>query len=172
MNKLEQFIKDNKDKMELSDINPQIWENIEQQMACEKPKPGVFKSYAIAASLLIGAFLIFSFSSLNQSSYFEENIYAIEVSEKIIQVKSMQFPLDYKADLNQLVNQIYYLDKQVQPKIDYINNQNYEEYINQQVLDYYQTKSQLLDKLIFEIERINTNENFNITNKQITTISI
>ncbi len=132
----------------------------------------VRKLSIIAASLLTGVFLIFSFNSSNQSSYFEENKYAVEVSEKIIQVKNMQFPLNYKSDLNQLVNQIYYLDKQAQPKIDYINNQNYEEYINQQVLEYYQTKSQLLDKLIFEIRRINTNENFNITNKQITTINI
>ncbi len=176
MNSFEQFIKTNKDKMNLKEVNPAIWQNIENQMSQKKTNRMNVKFYAIAASTIFAIVLVTLLNSSSNESGFDDAILVNEINNKITHLQAMEFPAAYKTDLSQLVKQVHYLDKQAQSNINYLKTVNQEAYIESLVMQYYQSKNKLLDKLMHEIKRINqienTYTNTNENSHENTTLSI
>ncbi len=170
MNDFENFLRRNKQQLELDEVNPDIWAAIEKGV--EGKKRGarisfVRKIAAIAAVFLIG-FAIYQFNFSNSkinipqallANYGFENANVTELLEaKINAIKTSTIPVSYKADLQSLLSQANYLDRRYESQLTYLKEKPYEEEIAIEILKYYKAKSNLLDKVILEIQKINNNE--------------
>ncbi len=173
MKTLEDFIKKNKNKIELSDVNPDIWSNIEREFSQKSRHRHIQYLLPIAASLLLSIFILFQYVGSKNSATFEYEKLIATIHHKENLIQNMALPQSYKTDIKRLVKQLHDMDKQVKPQLIYLNNGFYEDYIVQQVYEYYQQKNQLLDKLINEITRLNNNQRtFKNNNDENTTITI
>lgn len=185
MSDFEKYLKQNKHKMDVSQVNPKIWDNIEKQMFDVAP----IKNYkylkvisAIAAIFILGVVLFkpqFGNSTTEIPTEllvhygFENQNIEEALSNKITIVGKTEFPALYKDNFQQLYNQVKFLDEAYRSKVDYFQNKEYDENITKEVLGYYKTKSEILDKIIKEVKKINTNKRiYNIKNYEKSRIII
>lgn len=169
MNKFERYLKDNKHKMDLVSVEPKIWAGIEQGLVEGKQRNRFqyFKMASIAAVFLLGV-VLYQYILPNQKMEIPVPLLAAygfkdqDVSEmlegKINLIRGMAIPVAYKNDLQLLLDQVKYLDEVYAENIVYLKEKDYEEEIAREVLSYYKAKSELLQKVISEMNRINSNE--------------
>ena len=178
MTEFEKYLQKRKEEMDLEQVNPKIWEGIEKEMEIPKSKlrPIYYKVLGMAAVFLLG--MVFSqvfFTSekvvipaeLLASYGFEDQAVDLVLEKQLQQIRESSVPVGHKNDLQILLDQVQYLDETFQSKVDYLNENAYAESIAKEVLQYYKSKSELLDKVIFEIQKINENEKeFNIQSEK------
>lgn len=166
MKGFEKYLKDNQQKLELEgDLNPEIWLSIENRVLKRKNKRNqlyIKWITAAAAVLLIG---IIALSSIYQQSNDPTRIlaqYGIDneqftqqVATKIKVLAASKIPINRKEDFDILLNQLHFLDTQYQDYLQYIETNGFQPFIGQQILHYYNSKIDLLDKIQQEIEKIN-----------------
>ena len=170
MNNFEQYIDDNKKQLEPKEVNPHIWLSIENEILKEKERRKTFylKIVSVAATILLGVFL-FHPDLLNTSSNTEQDIlakYNLEkydfprkVNMKKATLAKAKIPSTQQEDFTVLLNQLEFLDQQYHDYLNYIDKNGYQAFIGNQILTYYQSKIELLNKIQREIEKINYYEN-------------
>lgn len=166
MNKFEEYLRDNKEKMELDSINPDIWLEIENKLLKKKNRRNIFylKVMAAAAAVLlfltVGISLYVGNGTTNRTSILKKyEPFQQEMKLKTQQLVSAQIPIDRKEDFQILLQQLQFLDSQYDDYLQYIEQNGYQEFIGQQILIYYKTKIDLLDKIQQEVEKIEYYEN-------------
>ena len=82
-----------------------------------------------------------------------------QVNVKKATLTSALIPATKQEDFKVLLYQLEFLDEQYHDYLAYIDKNGYQEFIGNQILNYYKSKIQLLDKIQSEIEKINYYEN-------------
>ena len=151
-------------------MNPKIWLSIENEIlrAKEKRKTFYLKVVSIAAVIVLGLF-ISKFVIFAAPTNLEKDLlskYGLEkynfleqVNVKKATLTSALIPATKQEDFKVLLNQLEFLDEQYHDYLAYINKNGYQEFIGNQILNYYKSKIQLLEKIESEIEKINYYEN-------------
>lgn len=180
MNDFEKYIQSKKKQLELEEVNPEIWLSIENQILRKKQlrSKRILKwiQYA-AAALLLGIIAIAGIKQ-GQSGNIDAQLLAVYGLQeydfpKTIQMKTeglseAMIPADRQEDFAKLLKQLQFLDDQYQDYLQYIEQNGYQEFIGKQILYYYRTKIELLDKIQQEIEKINYYEKkFNQQNEKV-----
>jgi len=163
MNDFEKYLKQNKEKMQLDSVNPQVWLSIENNLLKKKNRKNVFyiRIMAAAAAILLLAVVAFGLFSQQTKQDYLANFepFNQEINTKKAQLASAKIPANRKADFEILLHQLEFLDNQYHDYLQYIDQNGYQEFIGQQILQYYKTKIDLLDKIQQEIEKIEYYEN-------------
>ena len=166
MKNFEKYLKDNQQKLELEgDLNPEIWLSIENRILKRKNKRNqLFIKWitAAAAILLLGVIALSGvFSNHNDPSSLlaqygiDNQEFTQQVALKTEVLAKAKIPINRKEDFDILLNQLQFLDTQYRDYLQYIETNGFQPFIGQQILHYYQSKIDLLDKIQQEIEKIN-----------------
>ena len=166
MNDFENFIRSNQKELEPNEVDPRIWLSIENQVLKEKEKRKTFylKVMSIAAVVVIGM-LVFKSVLFNTPPNLEQDLlakYGLEqhnflqqVNVKKATLANAMIPSTKQEDFKILLHQLEFLDEQYHDYLAYIKKNGYQEFIGNQILNYYKSKIELLDKIQKEIEKIN-----------------
>ena len=171
MNDFEKYLKDNKRKLDIDQINPELWLAIENTILKEKHQKS--KRYlrvvsVAAAVLLLGIVSWFIFQLQPRKDIHAQLLekYGLEVYDfpQQLGVKKQllvnaQIPADRKEDFMILLNQMKFLDDQYHDYLEYLELNGHQEFIGKQILNYYKNKIELLDKIQSEINKIEEYEN-------------
>ncbi len=177
----ENYIQQNKEHFDSKEVDPNIWKNIEQKI---KPKARKWQKivWLVAClSLIFSGVLAYMIKEkkivLKESGpRLLAETPANKAYEKTLWLKSQQIqstPVsnEYKNQLQLLLDQVHYLDKLYASTFEYLQNASHTDDMAKSQLEYYQAKSELLDKVLFEIEKINNNEKeFNINSEKSTLV--
>ena len=179
MTELEKYIANNKDQLEPSVVNPKIWLAIENEVlkSKERRQSLYLKIISVAAVILLGAFL-FGGQWFSQGSNIEKELievygfqshqFAQQVSNKKNELSKAMIPSKQVEDFQVLLQQLEFLDEQYQVYLKYIEDNGYQSFIGDQLLNYYQSKIDLLDKIQQEIKKVNYYEHkFPTNDKQV-----
>ena len=170
MNDFEKYIQENKKQLEPETVNSQVWLSIENKVLKEKNKRKTLylKVMSIAAVFLLGLFL-FKGNLFQSESNVEKELlakyglekydFAQQVNMKKEALSKAMIPTTTQEDFNVLLQQLEFLDNQYHDYLEYGEKNGYQEFIGNQILNYYQSKIELLDKIQKEIEKINYYEN-------------
>ena len=169
MNDFEKYIKENKRKFNLDEINPKIWENIELEIKGKKTREIFLRKalIGVAAAILIGLFSFQWYKNQQKVSFPEPLLVAYGFKDanldgllesKYTAIKQAKIPVAYKNDLEMLLKQVTYLDQHFAKKIEQLNADPTADELKIEILEYYKTKSEILDRVILEIQKINRNE--------------
>ncbi len=182
MNDFEKYLKENKQKMDLTQVNPKIWDKIEERALSNSERSNGYwylKLVASFAAVFLIGFVLWE-SQLTDDKVeipvelfaeygFEDNNVEETLEYKIDLISNTPFPVLYEDNFQQLYNQIKYLDEVYKRDVAYIKQKDYDENIAKEVLTYYKAKSDILDKIISEIQKINDNEKiYKITSEKAT----
>lgn len=171
MNPFEEHIRANKEALNPDKVNPEIWLSIENKMLKQKNRRGRLYLRILgtaAAILLIAVIALRGFASTEQQDIHAQILesYGLQAHEfpKTINAKKAalskaKIPLDRQADFQILLRQLQFLDKQYDDYLDYVKQHGYQDFIGEQILSYYKTKIELLDKINIEIKKIDSYEN-------------
>lgn len=169
MNNFEKYIQENKKKLELDYVEPKLWLSIENKLLKKKNRRHrLYLRIASAAAIFLLGIMTASLFFLSDSNDIQSNLvkkYGIpnelpqSINVKIDQLSKAKIPIDRKEDFEILLNQLEFLDAQYQDYLQYIKANGYQKFIGEQILNYYKTKINLLDKIQSEIEKINYYEN-------------
>lgn len=169
MNSFEKYIQENKEKFEIDDPRPELWLAVENKvLRHQNHRSRVFIRWvSVAAAVLLIAVL--SLNYLYQSKNdplkiiakngLDSQYFTSQVNSKTKALASAKIPIDHKEDFDVLLKQFEFLDNQYNDYLQYVEEYGYQEFIGQQILHYYKTKIELLDKIQQEIETINYYEN-------------
>jgi len=172
MNDFEKYLRDNKKELEPKEVNPEIWLSIENEVLRSKNKRKTLylKVLSVAAAIILGL-LIFNTDIFNNSQNIESEIlvkydlekynFTQQVNLKKENLSTAKIPLERKKDFQILLQQLEFLDNQYHDYLTYIEKNGYQEFIGHQILNYYKSKIDLLDKIQKEIEKINYYETKN-----------
>lgn len=166
MNEFEKYIRDNKKKLEPDQVDSKVWLSIENEVLRKKNKRSSFyiKALALAAAVLLGGYFMFiNLNGGNQSIEAKliekyqlgEYNFTQQVSLKEAQLSKVSIPKDKLEDFQLLLQQLEFLDGQFQDYTEYIEQNGYQEFIGNQIINHYKSKIKLLDKIQQEIEKIN-----------------
>jgi len=169
MSEFEKYLKENKQRFDLQDLDPQIWENIE---AGVKPKTAGINSMQKYIIVVLAAILLSfccykwlentkkrNLTSKMLAEYgFEDADLTDRLDSKINTIQNASFPVSFKSDLQRLVDQVKYIDQYYLQKIGNSHLKQNEKELTEEVLLYYKAKSEILDKVLHEIDKINSNE--------------
>lgn len=166
MKGFEKYLKDNQQKLGIEgSLNPEIWLSIENRVLKRKNKRNrLFIKWIItaAAVLLLGIIVLSGFfqkssdpSSLLAQYGIDNQEFTQQVAIKTKVLASAKIPINKQEDFDILLNQLQFLDAQYQDYLQYIETNGFQPFIGQQILHYYQSKIDLLDKIQQEIEKIN-----------------
>lgn len=175
MNNFEKYLQANKEKMQLDSVNPEVWLSIENKLLRQKNRKNIFylKLMAAAAVALLLVAVAVGLFSMNQVSNQAEILKKYEpfnqtITQKTQQLAAAKIPVDRQEDFQILLQQLQFLDSQYADYLQYIQQNGYQEFIGQQIVQYYKTKIELLDKIQQEIEKINYYEDkFESTSKKV-----
>ena len=169
MSSFEDYLKKNKEQLELDHVNPEIWLNIENKMLKQKHRRrGLYlRLMSAAAAVLLLLVIVLQFSGNGKQDANEllaqyginNQEWTQQVNQKKAALSSATVPKDRKEDFDLLLQQLEFLDGQYNDYLQYVEQHGYEAFIGQQILNYYKTKIDLLDKIQQEIEKINYYEN-------------
>ncbi len=171
MNEFEKYLKENKKKMELDHLNPDVWLSIENDMLKKKNRRNrIYIRWvsATAAALVLGLIALgqFYFHTKEDIHHRLLELYELEkydfprqIDLKTKRLNKAQVPLDRKEDFEILLQQLEFLDGQYNDYLQYIEHNGFQEFIGEQILNYYKSKVELLDKIQAEIEKIDHYEN-------------
>ena len=184
MDRFEQYLKDNKKKLEPEKVDPKIWLAMENQILRKKNRRVRFYFKAAAAAtiaMLITSFLFFhnyqSGPVVNEAAIIAEfglteYNFTQQVSLKKEKLSTATIPQDRLEDFQILLQQLEFMDGQFQDYKVYIEQNGYQEFIGDQILNFYKSKIELLDKIQKEIEKINYYENKRPSNSKKVDIQI
>lgn len=178
MNKFEKYLKQYQKELEVDEVNPQIWERMEEQL--QQPKRNYQKQFlrvaSIAAVFFLGMLMYPIFFDTDKAVIPQELLteYGFDnqdipqaLESKIQLIREMPVSVQYKNDLQLLIEQVEYLDQNYGDQLTDLEEEVFEEGKVKEVLKYYQIKSALLDKLINEIKKLNNNDKkFNNENEK------
>ncbi|MFK7770573.1 MAG: hypothetical protein AB8F94_00485 [Saprospiraceae bacterium] len=166
MNNFEKHLRNNRKQLESKEVNPQIWLSIENEIlrTKEKRKTIYLKIVSIAAVIILGLFIA-TFGLLGSSNNLEKDLlskYDLEkynfpeqVHVKKATLASAMIPSTKQEDFKVLLQQLEFLDEQYNDYLAYIEKNGYQKFIGEQILNYYKSKIELLDKIQSEIGKIN-----------------
>lgn len=169
MSPFEKYMKDNQRKFDLDQIDPKVWQNIETGIKGKKARVILLRKrlLGLAAAILIGI-LGFQWFDDHQSMSFPEHLLAnygfddsnvVELLDnKIDIIRQASVPVAYKSDLKMLLEQVTNLDKHFAKKVTRFKIAPTEIELSKEILEYYKTKSEILDRVIYEVRKINNNE--------------
>ncbi len=170
MNPFEQHLKNNKDKLDLDKVSPEVWLSIENEVLKKKNRRvSLYLKIAAAAAVLL--FLTVAINTFTQSENQDVHRQLIElynlqeyefpqkINTKKASLSDAKIPVDKEKDFQILVTQLKFLDQQYENYLGYIEANGYQEFIGEQILNYYKNKLELLDKIQSEIKRIESYEN-------------
>lgn len=166
MKDFEKYLKGNQQKLELEgDLNPEIWLSIENRVLKRKNKRNRLYIKWVTAAAAILLLSIIALSGIYQSTNDPTRIlaqYGIDneqftqqVTNKTKVLAAAKIPVNRKEDFDILLKQLQFLDVQYQDYLQYIETNGFQPFIGQQILHYYKSKIDLLDKIQQEIEKIN-----------------
>lgn len=171
MKHFEDFIKENREKLDTEKVNPNIWLNIENQyfhQANIKNKKKIKWLVTCSILILLGLICSVIYNQMNSDpvkiiheNQFESKNYTQLVDFKTNELKSALIPENRKEDFDLLLKQLEFLDDQYHDYLQYVKKNGYQEFIGSQILDYYKTKVELLNKIQEEIKAIEYYENRN-----------
>lgn len=183
MTELEKYIIKNKGLLEPTEIRDNVWLSIENELLEEINKNNHRLIKTLIAGLilvLIGACIIYKTSSENTIN--EETIIAEydlknynflhEVDTRINQLVNLSIPENQHENVQNLLRQLEFMDGQYEDYLNYIELNGYQEFIRDQLLEFYNSKIDLLDKIHEEIEKINYYEKVQPTTDQYISIEI
>lgn len=166
MNEFEKYIRENKKELDLPEVNPKIFLEIENKILQKKQKRSqlfIRRWAAIAAVLLIGFLTIGGLYWQSKQDYdalvlerygLQEYNFAQQIKQKKQVLASAQIPKSRVKDFNILLQQLEFLDTQYHDYLEYTEENGYQEFIGNQILNYYKSKIELLEKIQSEIEKI------------------
>ncbi len=183
MNKFEKYIQENKQKLEPDQIDAKVWLSIENEILRKSKKSYSFfiKTLAAAAVILVGTLLMYGSlfkpkqdieARLIERYNLGEYKFTQQVSLKEKELSTLSIPKDKLADFQILLQQLEFLNGQFQDYTDYIEQNGYQEFIGNQIINHYKSKIKLLDKIQSEIEKINYYENKIPSNSEKVEINI
>lgn len=169
MNRFEEYLRENKEKLGTVDVDPVLWNSIENELLRKNNRR--FRLYLrIAASLLViiasASIIKYVFPEMDSNPQFSISAYSPEYGQiekdfqKAIyfqtnQVRSLEIPRSNELDFKVLLNELKVLDNQYKVYSDRIEQYGYNEDIGNKVLEYYSLKLELLKKIQLEIIKIN-----------------
>lgn len=169
MSPFEKYMKDNQRKFDLDQIDPKVWQNIETGI--KGKKAGIIllrkRLLGVAAAILIGV-LCFQWFDDHQSVSFPKHLLAnygfddsnvVELLDsKIDVIRQARIPVAYKSQLEMLLEQVNNLDQHFSKKVSILKLAPTEIELNKEILEYYKAKSEILDRVLYEVQKINKNE--------------
>lgn len=183
MNDFEKYLLDNKKQLEPKDVDNSVWLSIENAML--KDKNQSYKNYAKIALVILLVLLsagVYYYTTQKEKPLDEEKILAdLNLSKhnftKQVNIKKEQLakatvPQDRVEDFQILLQQLEFMDGQFQDYKTYIEENGYQEFISEQILNFYKSKIELLDKIQSEVEKINYYENKKPSNSKKVSIQI
>jgi len=183
MNDFEKYLLDNKEQLEPKDVDGTVWLSIENAMLKDKNKS--YKIYAKIALLILLMLFgsgIYLYVTQKEKPLDEEKILADlnlsrhnftkQVNIKKEQLAKATVPQDRIEDFQILLQQLEFMDGQFQDYRTYIVENGYQEFIGEQILNFYKSKIKLLDKIQSEVEKINYYEDKNPSNSKKVSIQI
>ena len=183
MNDFEKYLKEHKNQFDPQKVDGKVWLGIENDLLKQNNKriKYLFSALAIGAIILLGLY-IFHNTDYPNASYNEEHIleqydltkhnFTQQVSYKKEQLTKVTIPKDKLEDVEILLQQLEFMDGQFQDYLDYIKQNGYQEFIGDQISNFYKSKIDLLDKIRSEIEKINYYENIQPSNMDKVSIEI
>ncbi len=171
MNNFEKHLKANKEKLNLDKVNPEIWLSIENDVLKKKNRRGRYHLKllgAVAAVLLLLVIALNGFynkenrdihAQLIELYDLQEHNFTQKISTKKARLAKAKIPKDREEDFQLLLNQLQFLDEQYINYLNYIEVNGYQDFIGNQILTYYKSKIELLDKIQSEIKKIERYEN-------------
>jgi len=178
MSEFEKYLKEHQAKLEVDSVKPEIWVGIENQILKQSSSKTAKRLGLVSiAAIMMLAFIIYqNFSSKNEvptellAQYGLEQMADIDkhIDSKIQLIKQTPVSKNHKDDVQLLLNQVAFLDELYQAKIDKTKSDKHSELLTSLLLEYYKNKSELLEKVLNEINKINTNEKeYKITNEKL-----
>ena len=176
MNKFEEYLKENSNEIGKIDIDPIVWQSIENELLRkDNQKIRRYLRYAASIVILVASAAILRYSIVNPdsksdfslSNYSQEYGIMEEKFQEAIyyqtnQVENQKIPRSSKADFKLLTNELEELDKQYQLYIELIERVGYNEDLGMKIIEYFSLKLELLKKIQLEINKVN---NFEKSNK-------
>ncbi len=166
MDDFEKYIVENKQKLASDAVDPKVWLEVENEML--RSKNHNYRNYtkmliAIIISLLIAALSYYFLNpkdEINEETIIAElNLahynYPQTVSLKKQKLSEFTLPKDKLDDVQILLQQLEFMDEQYQDYLLYIKENGYQQFIGEQIINFYESKISLLDKIQKEIEKIN-----------------
>lgn len=172
MTPFEKYLRERREALQGPDASPEVWDNIMEAMSTKSTtsmRVSYRKWLTVAASvlLLVGAGWYWQSqpplstqvpTALLAYPDFEDQNFAELLDVQLAQIKASAVPAEYQDDLQQLLDQVAYLDTTYATQVKQLETR-YSEDVAKQVLGYYQTKVALLTKIIREIDKINRYDN-------------
>lgn len=171
MDKLEQFFKENRLRLDTENLDNASWENISSSIKKQKHKK-LFRQIYFAASILLilGLTMVLylkndtKVNQTNEASIFykfspdlaeQEVEYMQLINNKVAEIKKQKVPARTIALFNEFIQQLEVIDKQYELYKIEIEKQGYNEDLIQQIIYNYQLKLSVLQMFQSEIDKIN-----------------
>ncbi len=166
MSDFESYLREHKEQFNTQEVNPTIWSNIEQKTKKSHRKNRKLLWISTCLIILTGGALGYLFLTKKDTPSIMAGLPSEKAKTLLIKsqkIQSIPVSNEYKNQLQLLLDQVHYLDKLYESTFQYLHNSSNKHDMAKSQLEYYQAKSELLDKVLFEIEKINNNEKeFNI----------
>ena len=171
MNPFENHLRENRKQLNMDQINPKIWLNIENEILRKRNRRNrvIIRWVSAAAASVAILFLIgqvdlrrshkISPAAILAQYNLEKFDYPELIYAKTEKLSEAQIPSAREEDFAILIKQLEFLDGQYQEYLTYIQKNGYQKFIGKQLASYYETKIELLDKIQSEIEKIKLYEN-------------
>lgn len=184
MDRFEQYLKENRLRLDTEDLEPDCWNAIADSFKQHKRR-STFRKLYVAASIVVvlGLISVIFLNKVNkteqvvQSTLFPASFYDLSKQEtsylqvinmKVDEIKKQRIPAEYKNLFGDFIQQLQLIDQQYDLYKSQIEQHGYNEELIQQVIYNYQLKLSVLQMLQAEINKINNlskndkNENKNI----------
>ena len=183
MNDFEKYLLKHKHRLEPDEVDPSVWLEIENAVLREK-NSNYKKNSLIGLLILLGLFALGMafYSSQEKEPLNEEVILAkLNLSEynftKQVNLKkealaNASVPQNKIDNFQILLQQLEFMDGQFQDYKLYIEENGYQDFIGEQILNFYKSKIKLLDKIQEEVEKINYYESKQPSNGKKVSIQI
>lgn len=187
MKEFEDYIRNNKKKLLLKkEVDPKVWLSIENEILKKKNrKSRLFIRLVSAAAAVLLLMMIFNPSIIDTPVEdpvvanqlltpfgIDEQKFSKLINSKTQVISNLEIPSNRKEHFDLLVKQLKFLDGQYQSYIDFIEKNGYQKFIGAQILHYYEAKIELLDKIQFEIKKIDEYENQYNSKTETTNLSL
>ena len=163
MNKFEKYLKANKEHLEPQEVNDKVWLATENELLHKKSHRLIrLARYGAAAAiaLIVGLLLwmnqgrMTSEEALLSRFNLSEHNFTQQIAIRKQKLAKATIPKDQLEDFQILLQQLEFLDGQFDDYLQYIDQNGYQDFIGDQIINHYKTKIKLLDKIQSEIEKI------------------
>ncbi len=170
MNEFEKYIRDNKNQLEPDKMDPKVWMSIENKMLKSNNRRKLFywRTIAATALLLLGSYFAYNTVWENENDIeanliaqfdLQEHKFTQKVNSLNENLSNASVPENNLEDFEMLLQQLKFLDKQFEEYMVFVDQNGYQEFIKNQIVNHYKTKINLLEKIQKEVEKINYYEN-------------